>query len=483
MFSQIIQKEPAGYKRIFQNTPVFQHFKYFIKFMSSFCINIVQNNFFMVNYMEWKHCTGLAALFSSIRGDHMKTVGIIAEYNPFHNGHAYQIAKAKEMTGADYCIIVMCGDFVQRGAPALIEKYTRAETALRNGADLVLELPVYYALGSAEYFASGAVALFDKLGVTDALCFGSECGDINILSEFAQRLLVEDPLFKEVLDRYLRMGYSYPTARNAALHASAPHLTPYMHILSTANNILGIEYCKALSRRGSCIKPYTTHRAGSSYHDASLLNTYCSALAVREAIDNSGTLTDVRDLMPANAYDLLTEQFGKTFPVRADDFSLPLHYQLLTEQSSGYTSHPDIDHDLSDRITNLLPSYRSFTSFSEQLKTKNRTYTRIARSLMHILLQIKKDDLTAFQAEDYIYYARILGFRIDAAPLLTVIKAQSSIPLLSRLADADSQLSDNGRKMLKKDIYASQIYYSLIKHKYPDTPFHDNEYTRPILKI
>ncbi len=413
----------------------------------------------------------------------MKTVSIIAEYNPFHNGHAYQIAKAKELTGADYCIIVMCGDFVQRGAPALIEKYTRAETALRNGADLVLELPVYYALGSAEYFASGAVALLDKLGVTDALCFGSECGDIAILSEFAQNLLAEDSLFKEVLNRYLRMGHSYPTARNAALHASAPHLTPYMHILSTANNILGIEYCKALYRRGSRIKAYTTHRAGSSYHDASLLNTYCSARAIREAIDSFGTLTDVRALMPSDAYGLLESQFGKSFPIRADDFSFPLHYQLLTEQPSGYTDHPDIDHDLSDRITKLLPSYHSFTTFCEQLKTKNRTYTRIARSLMHILLQIRKEDLTLFQSEDYIYYARILGFRNDATPLLTVIKAQSSIPMLSRLADADSLLSDNGRKMLKKDIYASQIYYSLIKHKFSGTPFHDNEYTRPVLKI
>lgn len=418
-----------------------------------------------------------------IKGENMKTVGIIAEYNPFHNGHAYQIAKAKELTGADYCIIVMCGDFVQRGAPALIEKYTRAETALKNGADLVLELPVYYALGSAEYFASGAVALLDRLGVTDTLCFGSECGDITILSEFARNLLSEDSLFKEVLNRHLRMGHSYPTARNAALHASAPHLTPYMHILSTANNILGIEYCKALSRRGSSIEAYTTHRAGSSYHDASLLNTYCSALAIREAIDSFGTLTDVRHLMPANAYELLENQFGKSFPIRADDFSLPLHYQLLTEQPSGYTDHPDIDHDLSDRITNLLPSYRNFTTFCEQLKTKNRTYTRIARSLMHILLQIRKEDLALFQSEDYVYYARILGFRNDATSLLTVIKAHSSIPLLSRLADADSLLSDNGRKMLEKDIYASQVYYSLIKHKFSGTSFHDNEYTRPVLKI
>lgn len=413
----------------------------------------------------------------------MKTVGIIAEYNPFHNGHAYQIRKAKELAGADYCIIVMCGDFVQRGAPALAGKYIRAEAALRNGADLVLELPVYYALSSAEYFASGAVALLDKLGVTDALCFGSECGSITLLSEFALRLSTEDSVFRETLDRHMRMGHAYPAARNAALQASAPHLTPHMHILSAANNILGIEYCKALFRRGSAIKAYTTHRAGNSYHDASLLNTYCSALAIREAIETSGSLADVRSLMPPNAYGLLESQFGKTFPVRPDDVSLPLHYQLLAKQQSGYTEHPDIDQDLSDRITNLLPSYRCFTDFCELLKTKNRTYTRIARSLMHILLQIRKTDLALFKSEDYIYYARMLGFRKDAAPLLTAIKAHSSIPLLSRLADADSLLSDNGRHMLAEDIYASQVYHSLVTHKFPGTPLEGNEYTRPVLKI
>ena len=413
----------------------------------------------------------------------MKTVGIIAEYNPFHNGHAYQIAKAKEMTGADYCIIAMCGDFVQRGAPALADKYVRTEAALRNGADLVLELPAYYALGSAEYFASGAVALLDRLGITDALCFGSECGDISLLSEFAARLMSEDDVFKGVLDRYLRMGQTYPTARNAALHASAPHLTPHMHILATSNNILGIEYCKALSRRNSSIKPYTTHRAGSAYHDASLLNTYCSALAIREAIDTAGDLNEVKSLMPPVAYELLAAQFGRSCPVHTNDFSLPLHYQLLSEYAYGYTRHPDIDQDLSDRITNLLPSYRNFTDFCEKLKTKNRTYTRISRSLMHILLRIDREDLLTFQAEHYVYYARVLGFRQDATALLTAIKAQSSIPLLTRLSDADGLLSENGHKMLAKDIYVSQIYQSLVRNKFPYTPYDGNEYTRQVLKI
>lgn len=413
----------------------------------------------------------------------MKTVGIIAEYNPFHNGHAYHIAKAKEMTGADYCIVVMSGCFVQRGTPAIADKYLRAEAALLSGADLVLELPVYYALGSAEYFASGAVALLDKLGVTDTLCFGSECGDISLLSGFAKELLGESELFKEVLNRQLKSGMTYPNARNTALQACAPHLSAHMNVLMTPNNILGIEYCKALSRRSSRIQPYTLNRAGASYHDASLSSSYCSALAIREVLSSSGRLSDIRMLMPQSAYELLEAQSGKAFPIFADDFSLPLHYQLLSEQSAGYVKYADVSDSLSDRIIKKLPSYINFTDFCDQLKTKNVTYTRIARSLMHILLGMEQTDFTNYQSEDYIYYARMLGFRKSAEPLLSAIKAQSCIPLLSKLADADALLSENGQNMLAKDIYAGHIYQSVVRHKFPAYTDTENEYTKQIRKV
>ncbi|MBD5450357.1 MAG: nucleotidyltransferase [Lachnospiraceae bacterium] len=413
----------------------------------------------------------------------MKTAGIIAEYNPFHNGHAYQIDAARKMTGADYCIVIMSGDFVQRGTPAFMDKYTRTEAALTGGADLVLELPVCYALGSAEYFASGAVALLDKLGITDTLCFGSECGDISLLSEFASKLLGEDDVFKQVLDRQLRRGLTYPSARNAALQACAPHLNAHMNVMMTPNNILGIEYCKALHRRNSSIQPYTVARAGSAYHDASLNNSFSSALAIREAVSSSGRLTDVRALIPQSCYEILESQYDRTYPILPDDLSLPLHYQLLSEQASGYTQYADIDNSLSDRIIKKLPGYRNFTDFCEQLKTKNRTYTRVARSLMHILLRIEKTDLEHYQSEDYIYYARILGFRKEAEPLLTAMKAQSSIPLISKLADAAPLLSENGRRMLDMDIYSSHIYHSVVRHKFPDCPDICSEYKRKIIKV
>lgn len=415
----------------------------------------------------------------------MKTVGIIAEYNPFHNGHAYQIKRAKELTHADYCVVVMSGDFVQRGAPALMDKYLRTECALKNGADLVLELPVCYALSSAETFAKGAVSLLDKLGVVDALCFGSEYGDIHLLMDFAKELLHETPVFKKTLDRELRIGHTYPQARNTALEASAPYLTAHTDVLTSPNNILGIEYCKALLSCGSNIQPYTIKRIGASYHDESLENTFCSAVAIRESLRQAGASDGLAKQIPAASLKLMEDAYLKSYPVFPDDLSLLLHYSLLSGAASGFTGYPDIDKELSDRILKLLPHYRNFRSFCEQLKSKNRTYTRISRSLLHILLNIRQEDLTRWGEEGYIFYARMLGFRESASALLSDIKKNSQIPLLSKLADAEKQLAPTGLLMLKKDIYASHIYQGIVRYKFPDDdPLSEiNEFKKPIVKI
>lgn len=411
----------------------------------------------------------------------MKTVGIIAEYNPFHNGHAYQIAKAKEMTGADYCVVVMSGDFVQRGTPAVMDKYLRAEAALLHGADLVLELPVYYALGSAEYFASGAVALLDRLGVVDALCFGSECGDIELLSKFADCLCTENPLFQDTLKAHLKNGASYPAARSAALMASTPELSESIKTLETPNNILAIEYCKALRKRKSTITPCTIRRAGAGYHDTGTSDFFCSALALRQALQSSSGIEALKLHVPPDAYELLTRHYGTSFPIHPDDCSPALHYQLLSEYEREFTSHPDINQELSDRIRRFLPQYQSFSGFCELLKSKNRTYTRISRSLMYILLHMTWQELSRFCADDYVYYARILGFCQDSTPLLSSIKEKGRIPLLSKLADAPDILCENGLQMLSRDIFASHLYQSMIMHKFSTRP--GNEYTKKMLRI
>lgn len=415
----------------------------------------------------------------------MKTVGIIAEYNPFHNGHAYHIQKAKELTGADFCVVTMSGDFVQRGMPALMDKHLRASCALAGGADLVLELPVCYAVSSAEYFANGAVALLDQLGIVDSLCFGSECGDIDILSQFAEELLSESPSFKKELDHKLRLGYSYPQSRNAALEASAPHLTAYTNVLSTPNNILGIEYCKAILALNSRIVPCTVKRAGASYHDNSLESSFCSAHAIRESLRHSEVPDTVTRQVPAYVKELVEDAYLKSYPIFSDDISLLVHYSLLSRNASGFTDYPDIDRELSDRIRKQLPKYHDFDSFCELLKSKNRTYVRISRSLLHILLDIRTEDFARYRKEGPVFYARMLGFRESAAPLLSAIKEKSQIPLLSKLADAEKQLAPTALSMLEKDIYASHIYQSVVRHKFPETdPFPEIcEQKKPIIKM
>lgn len=415
----------------------------------------------------------------------MKTVGIIAEYNPFHNGHAYHIQKARELTGADYCVVIMSGDYVQRGAPAMMGKHLRTVSALAGGADLVIELPVCYSLGSAEYFAHGAVTLLDLLGIVDFLCFGSECGDIDLLMNFAKELRNETPVFKETLARELRAGHTYPLARNVALEASAPYLTAHTNILTSPNNILAIEYCKALLSRKSRIVPCTVMRTGASYHDDSLETSFCSARAIRDSLRQPEVSNIVAKQVPSCVQKLATNDYRKTFPIFEDDFSLLVHYSLLRGAVSGFTNYHDIDKELSDRILKFLPGYRDFRSFCDQLKSKNRTYVRISRSLFHILLDIRQEDFLRYIQEGEIFYARMLGFRESASPLLTVLKKNASVPLLSKLADAEKQLAPTGLSMLEKDVYASHIYQSVIRHKFPDgDPSSEiNEYKKPIIKM
>ena len=426
----------------------------------------------------------------------MKTVGIIAEYNPFHNGHKYQIEKAKELTGADYCIVVMSGNFVQRGTPAIMDKYLRTKAALMCGADLVIELPVHYAAASAEYFASGAVTILDRLGVTDCLCFGSECGNIEILSDISDVLISESDEFKNVLKQRLKEGIPYPKARNDAICSAAPHLTEHLDVLSYPNNILGLEYIKALKKRKSNIVPYTVSRIGAGYNDADLGDFCSSALAVREAIMNQNDIRVIKKQIPDCVYELLEKNYLKTFPVFPEDISILLHYKFFLEQAEGFEKYFDIDANFSDKLKKYLPNSNSYHDLCDTLKSKNMTYTRVARNLLHILLNIYQSDMDAYCSQDYVYYARMLGFRKEASALLNAIKSGSSIPLISKLADAtacieaannintadgstSTSISANGIKMLQCDIQASHLYSMVVQHKF-DQDF-CNEYTEPVI--
>lgn len=411
----------------------------------------------------------------------MKVNGIVAEYNPFHNGHAYQMQHAKEATGADYTIVVMSGNFMQRGAPALLDKFTRAKMALECGADLVLELPICYAASSAEFFAKGSVALFDKLGVTTNLCFGSECGNIDTLSRIAEIFYTEPEPYVESLRCNLKKGMSFPIARTWALLQYAPSLSDDKDVLSSPNNILGIEYLKALMSRNSKIVPFTTTRVGADYHDKRLGTNQCSAIAIRQSVAAGHDLSYLASQMPENAYEILRTSLKEQKPLFADDFSAALQYKLLTEYFEGYDKYQDISSDLSDRIRNTLPSFTGLSSFCDLLKSKDMTYTRISRCLFHILLNMTKEEFETCKAEDYISYARVLGFCKDAAPLLTEIKKNSSIPLITSLADARQTLPADALRMLNQDILRNQIYLGHLALKNKKEMV--NEYRTPIVIV
>lgn len=330
----------------------------------------------------------------------MKVVGLITEYNPFHNGHSYHIEKAKELTGADFVLVVMSGNYVQRGAPAFMPKHLRAKCALECGADAVLELPVCYAAGSAEYFAAGAVSLLDNLNCIDSICFGSECGDLTLLSRVARLLSNEPEEYKQAIQCALKTGLSFPLARYTALLSCGGDAS-LTSALTQPNNILGIEYLKALYQRNSSIKAYTIRRAGTGYHDTALACGYSSASAIRNIFDAHEEfpviLQQIEPEVPASSLPLLAETYKKRYPVCTNDFSLLLKHKLLTESSLSLTQYLDVTEELANRIENLKNDFLSFEQFCNLVKTKDITYTRVSRSLLHILLGIQSSNLHKYQ--------------------------------------------------------------------------------------
>ncbi len=415
----------------------------------------------------------------------MKITGLITEYNPFHNGHLYHIEKAKEVTGADAVLVVMSGDFVQRGEPAIFSKEIRVHAALASGASAVFELPVVYATGSGEIFAAGAVSLLNALGCVDSICFGTECGNVELLSSIADLLLEEPEIYRQSLQRNLRQGKSFPVAREEALIEVLGDEKILREILQNPNNILGIEYLKALKKLNSSMKPYTIRREGASYHENSLGWKFDSATSIRrvfrqkEEVHGEAHLQQMKASVPEEAFEIYKEYLQEYTPATWQDYSLLLKYRLMEEcsyinfDSSGLTKYLDVSENLSNRIGNHLEAYVDPESFARLLKTKELNYTRISRSLLHILLSIKTKDLQEYMENGNIFYGRLLGFRKKDAEVLSCIKKNSCIPMISKLADAKDVLKrfyeekedSSGKiylaiKMLRQDIFASELYDS-----------------------
>lgn len=420
----------------------------------------------------------------------MSVIGIIAEYNPFHMGHLKQIKCCKK-NDSDMIIAVMSGDFIQRGAPAIFNKYIRAKLALSSGVDLVLELPSLYATASAPIFANGGVSLLNQLGCVNQLCFGCETVNTEKMETLADFLSCPPSSYEKNLSLQLSKGYSFPKAREISLRSFFDE--EFLVAIDQPNNILAIEYLIALKRRKSSIQAVPILREGSKYHEKDLKNNgYPSATAIRNHIasyikdSNSQKASEAFDVMeklkkaiPSEAYQLILENHILKEYLETDDFSQLLHYKLMTERENGFHQYADISPDLSSKIIKNLNHFQNYTQFCDLLKSKEITYTRISRSLLHILLNIKKEDYEEIKLQAEVPYARILGFRKEAAPLLSNLKQKAAIPIISKLADAEPLLSDFGKKVLKQNILHSNLYAAALMHK-TEIPY-CSEYERQII--
>ena len=411
----------------------------------------------------------------------MKTIGIIAEFNPFHNGHRYLIDEARRISGADFCVVVMSGDFVQRGEPAIFDKYRRTEMALSCGADAVFELPVHYSLSSAEAFAYGSVLLLSSLGCVDEIWFGSESGNIEELMK-AARIVAEEPAeYRSVLSAKLKEGLTFPSAR-----ALAAGLFIDSSILSSPNNILGVEYCKASLRITDIRIPRlcTIQRVGASYDletpDDSLENSAASALAIRNLLKNGSDPASLKNFVPSEVLDLIRDPELPVPVIFADDFSSILYSKLSDIRSARYSSE-----ELSESygipahlISNILRHSEdafSFTGLAQEVKNKSITYTAVCRALMRISLSLcdmrplcnsKHIGVTApepFIEQSFpgIDHARILGMKKEASPLIRQINETSHVEIINKLADART-----GSLLLEQSISASRLYTQILFQKY-----------------
>ena len=401
----------------------------------------------------------------------MKTTGIIAEYNPFHNGHKYHLEQARQITGCDYVIVVMSGDYTQRGTPAIYSKFMRAKAALLAGADLVLEMPVYGSVSSAPDFAECGVNTLDSTGICDYLFFGSESGDIDLLKQQAATLSDESEEISAKIKAGLKAGLSWPEARANAYGDHDP-------IASTPNDILGIEYIHAIQKCESAILPVTMKRNDPGYHSDEKEGRFASATAARKAI-LANDLDFIQEVLPDEHFESLTDYVCP--PITFDDCSLLLSEKLLTSSMDQLLQTAGMPNDLARKLFKHRMEFLSSDQLVAERKNRNYTYTRVNRSLLNLMLGITKDDASQFKEHDSVPWLRILGFRKEAAPLLSELKKCSTVPIITKTANAGSILSDEAFGLFQKHLTASERYRLIAQLKSGKTI--KNEFTSSIIIV
>ena len=434
----------------------------------------------------------------------MSTVGIVCEYNPFHEGHLYQVEQAKKLTGADHVVCFMSGNFLQRGIPALADKFTRAEAAVRCGVDVIFEIPFVYSTASARDYATAAVTMMDMSGAIDYISFGAETDDLALLSQIAGIVENEPPQVSDSIRRSMASGMTYGAARAAAIveylqgkdiarkdssndSSSSPE-SNISSVMSSPNNILAIEYLAALKRIGSKIKPVIIKRLISDYNSSEAVHDICSASAIRSLLGNSDIKTIERHV-PEECYRILNTNYRKTFPVFEDHMSSLLaaarllygRYDISSSLSSS-GEIVDLDQDLYNRMSKI-DSDMSFSDTAKSLKSKNYTLTHIQRALLHYVMQLTKTDYDSYKSDGWIYYLRLIGLNARAGGIVKQIKKYSDIPVITRAPEAASRLSTAGKSMFGYDVKSTAIYNSLVCSAYGTKLKNEYEHTIPVINV
>jgi len=379
----------------------------------------------------------------------MNAAGIIVEFNPLHNGHVEHLHQTKRLTQRENIVAVMSGNFVQRGEPAICDKWRRTRMALLAGVDIVIELPVAYVVSGADYFARASVKLLAATGVVDKICFGSESGDLAHIKEAGRVLSQEPEEYKAALQAGLRQGLSFAAARGTALGTVLGEVPA--GLLDKPNNGLGIEYCKALWLMGWPMEVFTSFRKSGGP----------SATAIRKAIWRMQSFAQhdtcclqikkaADEFLPAYVSEILHDAIEKNEIARLDNYSEIFRYLLLTQQAN-------MGEGLENRFRKLAYQYSSLTALLDAVKTKRYTYTRLQRAALGVILEMYQDDLAAYEAAGGPAYIRILGFRRDAAALLSKMTDQATLPVIT-YGRAVDKLEGLAASMLAKEFEVGDIY-------------------------
>lgn len=385
----------------------------------------------------------------------MKACGIVAEYNPLHTGHVYQMNKARQISQADCIIVVMSGNFVQRGEPAVIDKYARTKAALKAGADIIVELPVFYALSSAENFARGAVLTLSAMKVS-SMCFGAETENKDMLAKISRTIISESHAYKSILNKTLACGLSYPAARQTAL---LEYLPECKDIITGSNNILAIEYIKAILGNELDMAYYPVLREGAGYNDDTDNAEYASAFGIRKMI-MSGESDKLKTYLTPDMSEGIN--LSQNCPLFIDDFSSIFNHKMLfikqlcninhVDFAEELAKYEDINSELANRFAAAFTGRDTITEFAMNIKSKNIVYSRISRCIMHIILEIRK---TMSDIYNNIPYIRLLGFNKTGQQYLGNIKKELDVPFITKTADYKNELSFD---LSCSDIYSQAVY-------------------------